>query len=323
MQIINVLNTLVEKEIISPELASKIEFEEKNKPFSIHWELRTLLYFGITCLTTGLGVLIYKNIDTIGHNILIALIALACAGCFYFAIKHIKPFTWTEVINPENLADFALLGGTVLFLMLEGYLQYQYNLFGNRYGIAALIPAIVFFYCAYRFDHRGVLSMAITALASWIGVSIAPVTLWQSNNFNTQPLTVTALALGLLLIFVGWFSEKQNKKTHFSFTYLLFGGNLAFVAASIGLYNFDFKIIYFIIISVLTFLSITYARQKQSYLFLLMGVIYGFCAFTYGFFKVYPEDLEALNLLVYPSYFFGSAAGIIILLINIKKIIKK
>jgi uncharacterized membrane-anchored protein len=319
MQYPNPLNILLEKEIISPELASKIDLEEKNKPFSIHWELRTLLYLGITCLTSGLGVLIYKNIDTIGHNILIALIGLACAGCFYFAIKHNKPFTWEEVKNPENLADFALLGGCVLFLMLEGYLQYQYNLFGNRYGIAALIPAIVFFYCAYRFDHRGVLSMAITALASWIGVSIAPVTLWQSNNFNTQPLTVTALALGILLTLAGWFSEKFNKKAHFSFTYLLFGGNLAFVAASIGLYNFDFKIAYFLIIAVLTFLSITYARQKQSYLFLLMGAIYGYCAFTYGFFKVVPNDAD---FFLYQFYFLGTAAGIIYFLINIKKIVK-
>ena len=118
MQYTNLLNTLLEKEIISPELSSKIEFEEKSKPFSIHWELRTLLYLGITCLATGLGVLIYKNIDTIGHNILIALIALACVGCFYFALKHIKTFIWEEVKNPENMADFALLGGCVLFLML-------------------------------------------------------------------------------------------------------------------------------------------------------------------------------------------------------------
>ncbi len=315
----SLLNTLLEKKIITTELATKIDFEEKNKLFSIHWELRTLLYLGITCLTTGLGMLIYKNIDTIGHNIIIGLIAILCAVCFYYAIKHIKPFTWDEVLNSESLVDFTLLGACILFLILEGYIQYQYNLFGNRYGVAALIPAIVFFFCAYRFDHRGVLSMAITALTSWIGVSVAPASLWKNNNFNTLNLTLTALLLGCFLIIIGWLSEKNSKKAHFGFTYLLMGGNMAFVAALVGLFNFDYKIIYFMLVIVLSYLSIIYAQQKQSYLFLLMGVIFGYSAITYGFFKVTPDNLD---FFLYQLYFLASAGGTIYFLINIKKIIK-
>lgn len=312
------LGLLTEKTIISAEQATQINTTEKSQPFSIHWELRSLLFLGITFLSTGLGILIYKNIDTIGHNILIGLIAMVCLGCFYYAFLHKKPFSWQEIFGTTNLDDFALLGGCLTFLTLESYLQFQYTIFGTRYGLAAFIPAVLFFFCAYRFDHRGVLSMAITALASGVGVSIAPVQLWEANDFNSLNLIITALLLGSLVIFTGWISEQRNLKKHFSFTYFLLGGNLAFVASLAGLFEFDWKIIYFISAAALSFLYITYARQKNSYIFLLMGVVYGYIAFTYGIFKVMPNDLDAFFFML---YFMLTGAGVIIFLIKIKEII--
>jgi hypothetical protein len=314
----NLLGLLTEKGIISEKQATQIDSTETTKLFSIHWELRSLLYLGITFLSTGLGVLVYKNIDTIGHNAIIGLIALVCFGCFYYAFLHRKTFHWQEAAETSNLEDFALVGGCLTFLTLEGYLQYQYSIFGNRYGLSAFLPAILFFVCAYRFDHRGVLSMAITALASGVGVSIAPVKLWEANDFNSQNLVVTALLLGVFLLFFGWIAEQRNLKKHFSFTYFLLGGNLAFVAALSGLFSFDLKIIYFISVGVLTFASIIYARQMHSYIFLLMGVIYGYIAFTYAAFKILPEQLDPFLFML---YFMLTGAGVVLFLIKIKKII--
>lgn len=318
MQNPSLLEKLTEKNIISAEQASQIKVSDSNQPFSIHWELRLLLYLGIMFLSTGLGVLIYKNIDTIGHNILIGLIALVCLACFYYAFRHRKPFSWAELEESTNLDDFALLGGCLTFLTLEGYLQYQYNFFGTRYGLAAFLPAILFFFCAYYFDHRGVLSMAITALASWIGISITPLRLLKNNDFNSQDMVVTAISLGVFLIIVGWVSIQKEFKKHFSFTYFIFGGNLTFIAALSGLFAFDLKFIYGIIIAILSYLSITYARTKNSFLFLLMGVIYGYIAFTYVIFKILPNDLDPF---LYMLYFMLSAAGVVLFLIKIKEIV--
>ncbi|MDZ7935790.1 MAG: DUF2157 domain-containing protein [Emticicia sp.] len=318
MQSTPIIEILTKKDIISVEQASQIKDSDSNQPFSIHWELRLLLYLGITFLSTGVGVLIYKNIDTIGHNILIGLIALVCLTCFYFAFKHRKPFSWGEIEESTNLDDFALLGGCLAFLTLEGYLQYQYNFFGTRYGLAAFLPAILFFFCAYLFDNRGILSMAITALASWIGVSITPLQLLKNNDFNSQNIVVTAISLGIFLIIVGWISIHKEFKKHFSFTYLFLGGNLAMIAALSGLFAFELKFIYFIIIAILSFQSIVYARSKQSYLFLLMGVIYGYIAFSYYLFEIIPSSFEVE---LYLFYFMLSGAGIVLFFVNINKIL--
>jgi len=65
----------------------KIRANNKAALFSLHWELTTILYLGVLLLTGGLSVLVYKNIDTIGHQAILLFIALTCAGCFIYCFK--------------------------------------------------------------------------------------------------------------------------------------------------------------------------------------------------------------------------------------------
>lgn len=310
---------LHENNIISEKQAKTVSEATENQAFSIHWELKAVLYLGITLLSSGLGVVIYENIDSIGHTVLIALISLVCLACFFFTFKNRKPFTWGENIKTTNLDDFALLGGCLAFLTLEGYLQYQYDLFGSRYGLAALIPAILFFGLAYVFDHRGVLSMAITALASSIGISIIPVKMWETFDFESRRLIVNAMILGISLALVGWFSEYKNIKKRFLFTYLIFGGNMAFVAALAGLFTLDFKLIYFLTTAAFALVFVIYARRKQSYMYLLMAVIYGYIALTYIIFHSTTDEASFEYISI---YFMFSAGLVTLILLRVKKIIK-
>jgi hypothetical protein len=312
------LSQLHQKGIISDSQNAFIKNHLDIQAFSIHWELRTLLYLGILVLSTGLGILIYQNVNSLGHAILIGVLAILCIGCFLYTFKYIKPFSPELVIGDKKLEDFSLLAGCLTFLSLEGYLQYQYNFIGESYQLAAFIPAVFFFLLGYRFDHRGVLSMAITALASGVGVSITPVKLWQSNDFNSEKLVLTALILGIVLIANGWLSEKKEFKKHFSFTYFFLGGNMAFIAALVGLFEYDYKVIYFIVIAILAALNIIYAREKHSYIFMLMGVIFGYIALTYAIFKLLPNDIAGFFVM---TYFILSGGGVIVLLLKLKELV--
>ena len=129
----NILQNLQVKGIISAEQSNVISEYEKTKPFSLHYELRTLLYLGITLLTGGLGVLVYQNLDTIGHEIIVVFIAVITLACFGFAFWKREPFTWLEVKNPHHFSDFVLLLGCTSFLILEGYLQFQYDRYQSLY----------------------------------------------------------------------------------------------------------------------------------------------------------------------------------------------
>ena len=188
MEHADLLADLKARELVSPEQATAIDHYERTHPFSIYYELRTLLYLGIVLLSTGLGILLYQHLDNISHGVIVLSISLIMVACFTYAAQHRQPFTWGKAPLAGLLPDYLLLLGCLMFLVLEGYLQFTYELFGTRYGLALFLPAVLFFWLAYRFDHQGVLSMAITALASWLGVSVAP--LWLSPR-----ITFPAIAL--------------------------------------------------------------------------------------------------------------------------------
>ena len=314
----SILEAFSQKKIITEEQAAKIFDHEKTKPFSIHWELRAMLYLGLTLLTSGLGILIYKNIDTIGHQAIILLIAFLIIFCFYYVFQKRQPFKLEKVDHATQYSEHALLLGCTLFLLLEGYLQFQYNFFGNRYGIAIFVPTLFFFFLAYRFDHRGVLSMAITGLASWLGLTISPFEILEKNDFMTPGLITTGVILGTLLCVVSWISQLKNLKSHFSFTYLFLGGNLAAIAGLAGLFHRDQKLIYFIITVLLSAFLIQYARKSHSLIFLLMGVIYGYVVITYAAFKYMSESMLAFFSIY---YFLFTSVGVIVFLLNARKIL--
>ena len=179
--------------LINSETLEKIVEKHKKPLFSLHWELKTLLYLGVTLLSTGLGILIYKNIDTIGHQFILLFIAGICAGCFVYCVKKRNPFSREKVKSPSSFYDYILLLGCLSLLSFLGYLQFQYHVFGDNYGLATFIPMLILFYVAYEFDHIGVLSMAITNLAIWLGASITPYTILSNGLYSSASLIIPYL----------------------------------------------------------------------------------------------------------------------------------
>ncbi|HEY1056010.1 MAG TPA: DUF2157 domain-containing protein, partial [Emticicia sp.] len=74
-----------------------------------------------------------------------------------------------------------------------------------------------------------------------------------------------------------------------------------------------------LVMAALSYASIWYARRTQSYLFMLMGVIYGYIAVTYWIF--YWEYADGLDFTLYTFYFMASAVGVVVFLMNIKQMI--
>jgi hypothetical protein len=274
------------------------------------------LYLGVLLLNTGLGLLIYLNIDTIGHQVVIALIAAACITCFWYANKHKAPFSFHKVESPSPYFDYIVLLGCFTFLILEGYLQYQYNVFGEKYGLATFIPMVLFFVVAYYFDHVGVLSMAITALGSWLGIAVTPMDIFQNNDFASARLIYTGIVLGTVLCGTAFFMEMKNIKKHFTFTYLNFGANLLFISCIAGLMVLETGILFTGLLIIITSLSIWYAKQAKSFYFLIIAVLYAYWGLSFLIFQ-----LDALRSEIIFYYFIFSCGGVLYFLARYKKIL--
>lgn len=299
----------------------KIKAYESGKLFSVHWELRTILYLGIVLLTTGLGMLIYLNIDTIGHQAVLAIIGLLCGGCFWYIFKNKLPYSNDAVTHASPFFDYIALLACLLLGIFIGYIQFQYGLFGRRYGLATLVPAAVFLYCAYLFDHKGLLSLAIVGIAGTIGLSIAPLQLLNGYNLSATHIVLTALVFGAALI--GWskISEAKQLKTHFSFTYHNFGINILFASCLTLLFNQPMKVLSIILLIGLCFYFVRYAIAQQSFWFLLLAIVYTYIGLTYAVFSLLLEGAGEAVIVLGMFYLMASCIGIILFFINYKKIL--
>jgi predicted membrane protein DUF2157 len=292
--------------------------------FSVHWELKTLLYCGVLLLTTGLGVLVYKNIDIISHQVLLMLIALVCASSFFYCFQTKAPFSTGKVSSPHAFFDYILLLGCLTFLMLTGYLQAQYNLFGNRYGLMTFIPLVVLFSSAYYFDHLGILSLAITNLAAWVGITVTPSKILADNDFNSSTLIISGLLLGSLLLVVAILTKRYSIKPHFAFTYTNFGAHLAFISCLAGLFHFEsVYFLWFLLLLGLAWVFYQKSLQERSFYYLLILTLYTYIGLSYVIVRFLLKDNFSSDVLYLVfMYFISSAIGIILFLIKMNKKLK-
>jgi len=320
-----IFEKLYAQDAISLASLKKIKEQEGKQLVSLHWELKTLLYLGVLLLSTGLGIVVYKNIDSIGHQAILAFIAIISAGCFYYCVKTKTPFLREKAVTPNAFFDYSLLMGCLTFITFIGYLQFQYQVFCYRYGLASFIPMLVLFFSAYYFDHLGVLSMAITNLAAWAGLAITPASILKENDFSSTTIILTGLLLGVVLIVAGIVSKRRNFKRHFEFTYTNFGANLLFISCLAALFTFDgIYLLWFLLLAGISYFFYLKSFAEKSFYYLLLMSVYLYIGLSYVVIRLlfFTAHGEIGSVYISLLYFIGSAIGMIVFLMRMNKKIK-
>ena len=310
--------------VINKDILAKIRKQENGNLISVHWELKIIFYLGVSLLTTGLGIIVYKNIDTIGHQAIVAFIALLSASSFFYCYKTKAPFSFQKVEAPNQIFDYALLLGCLSFVSLIAYLQFEYTLFGNRFGLASFIPLLVLFFSAYYFDHLGILSLAITNLAAWAGITVTPTRILKDNDFNSDSIIYTGILLGILLVVASIASKKLKVKAHFEFTYSNFGTHVLFISCLAAMFNFEktYLLWFLLLLGICAFYYIK-ALSEKSFYYMLLLTFYGYIGLSYVVIRLMfslGDDIGSIYLAF--LYFIASALGMIAFLISMNKKLK-
>jgi Predicted membrane protein (DUF2157) len=311
--------------LLSPISFRKIKAIQAFPLFSIYWELKVLLYLGVVLLSTGLGILIYKNIDTIGHQAVLLLIGITCIGSFYYCFNKKLPFSTKKVKTPNTVFDYVLLLGCLTFTIFIAYLQFQYNVFGQRYGLATAIPMVMFFAVAYFFDHLGVLSLAITNLAAWLGITVTPMQILSQNDFSSSGLIITGLLLGVLLMAASYLSRQKNIKAHFDFTYANFGMHILFISCLAAMFHFEhLYLIFFILLGLLAIYFYSKSIREKSFYIVVVATLYAYIGQSYVVIDLLSRmnglDMGTLYLGLF--YFILSGIGLIFFLMKTNRKIR-
>ena len=317
-----VFEQLHQQGIISDESFANTKIKQAHPLLSVHWEIKTLLYLGVLVLSAGLGILVYKNIDTIGHQAILLFIALVCGGCFFYCVKNKKAFSISRVAAPNSWFDYVLLLACTTFIIFIGYLQFQYQLFGNRYGLASFFPMLVLFFSAYYFDHLGVLSMAIVNLAGWLGITVTPISMLTANDFNNSRVIFTGLALGVLLMLLAWATINRNIKQHFELTYANFGSHILLISCLAAMFHFDqVYLLWFLLLVALIVYFYNKAMADTSFYFILITTLYAYIGITYVMFQLLDKigGLNEAMVYMWFLYFIISAIGLVLFLMRTNK----
>lgn len=309
------LQQLKEQGLVSDEQITHIEPIITHQVVSVFYELRTLLYLGVMLFTTGVGFLIYKNIGQLGHVLAIIGLSLLSVVCLGYCFWKGKPFSKEKVGSPNPYFDYVLLLGCLLFVSVFGYLELQFGFLGQNARLISLITSVLFFFLAYRFDHLGVLSLAITAFVSFFGIAVS----W--NNLESfDQLHNIGLVLSLVLAGASILIERKGIKSHFTFTYLNFCALVYFLSAFAGIsgaYS-ETYLPYALALYVGVGLAIAVANWKKSFMFLLYGVVAGYIATTYFLADNTNWDIEP-----WLFYLLISAGAIVYFIVKYRNYFKR
>lgn len=277
--------------------------------FSLHTELLFLLYLSVLLFTGGVGTLIYKNIDSIGHMAILAVNFALMVVCFYFSFKKAKGFSKEEVLFENPMYDYVVLTGSILGCIFIGYLQYQYSIFGSDFSLVSLFSAVLCFGVAYYFDSRMVLSMAITALAAFVGITLTPKTVFENEIYSNPTLSYYGLALGILIVLWTVYSMRENLKKHFHFVYFTFAQHLLGISIIACLLELHWWLFIPFLVGFCYYFYTVSHKLKATSLF-VFALIYGYIGFNILLFKC-VDLLDKFNLfdfiiILSPVYVIGS-----------------
>lgn len=202
---------------------------ERRELFSIHGELRALIWAGVMMIVGAVGIILSHHIDEIGPIAIAAVIAVVASACYAFA-------WWKKKKGDESLADdYVLLLASLLVSADVGYLEHQFHLLDGAWARHFLLLAIFHGAMAYLFESRIVLGVSISALAAYLGLDRS-----LGALFNAQrELAIRTFACAAILAIWREVDRRRRPQTTFDETLAHFAANLAFWGGLILIFRSD------------------------------------------------------------------------------------
>jgi len=260
---------------ISPAQHDTLAGLVRRERVSVYLELSVLLYLGVLSFVGGLSWTLRAYVTNLGDAAILSLLTLIVAATFYYCFARVAPYASTEVESPNLALDYVLYLGCLVLSAEIGYLEFRFDVFNNWHH-HLLVTGLIFGVLAYRFDNRFVLSLALSSLAGWLGLSIADVELVAA-----APLRATALLYGAFLAGMGTWLQRQGIKAHFLDVYLHLSANLALAALASGIGEPGVGLAYLAALLSLCAAAVALGIRYRKFAFVTYGTLYGYGALSF------------------------------------------
>jgi len=260
-----------EQGTISPEQYAQLSGLSRREPFSLFLEINILLYAGVLAFVAGLGWTVSTWSEQLGDVLVLVLLSAILVACFWYCFSRALPWSPAETRSPSPIFDYVLYLGSLVWTVELTYLEKRFQVLSGQWDLYLLATAVLFFFLAYRFDNRFVLSLALSSLAGWFGLKISH---WPSHQDETY--REYALAYGLLVGGGGAILQRRGIKPHFLNTYLHIVANVVFWALLSGVFERQGYVLWFLALLIACGASLAWGLKRRQFAFVAYAAVYGY-----------------------------------------------
>lgn len=286
---------------------------QEGRIFPVHQELRFFLYAGILLIIAGAGLTVKQYFVDLGDAAIISALTLCSLAAFIYCFTKGSSYEKSEVASPNIAFDYILFFGCAFYSMDIAYIETQYHVLGNFWENYLLASIALFFFLAYRFDNRLVLSLALSTLAAWFGFTLS---LYRLNLENYYRLY--AIAYALIVLCCGIITYRVSVKKHFLDIYLNFAVHFLCIALVSGVAEYKILSLYFPALLAACAALAFYSIKVRKFLYMLYAVIYGYI----GISIVVVDQIHRQTLLLF-TYFIITSIFVIVLIFRLSRRFKE
>ncbi len=297
-----------EQGAISPEQHSHLASLCRGEPFSLFLELNVLLYAGVLAFVAGLGWTVTTWSQQLGDVLVLAVLSTILAACFWYCFSRAPAWSLAEMPAPTEVFDYVLYLGSLIWCVELAYLENRFHVLSGQWDFYLLATAVFFFFLAYRLDNRFVLSLALSSLAGWFGLTISH---WPSHQDATY--REYALLYCLLVGLGGVLLQQRGIKPHFFGTYLNIVANVLFWALLSGVFSRQGYVVWFLALLLACGASLAWGLKRRQFAFIAYSAVYGYVGVSSILIRGITDDFLVLG------YFVVTAVGMLVALVQIAR----
>jgi hypothetical protein len=306
MTILTRLEQWKEQGTISPAQYAHLAGLCRREPFSLFLELNVLLYAGVLAFVAGLGWTVSTWSQQLGDVLVLTILSTILAACFWYCFSRAPAWSPAETPAPNPIFDYVLYLGSLIWSLELAYLENRFHVLSGQLDFYLLATTGLFFFLAYRFDNRFVLSLGLSSLAGWFGLTISH---WSAHE--DVAYRQYALLYCLLVGAGGVLVQRRGLKPHFLATYLNIAANLLFWAVLSGVFNRQGYGVWLLALLIACGASLAWGLAGRQFAFVAYAAVYGYVGASSMFLRSVTDETAVL------SYFVVTGVAMLIALIQI------
>lgn len=308
MTIFTRLEQWEQRGIISPEQHTLLAGLSRGEPFSLFLELNVLLYAGILAFVGGLGWTVTTWSQQLGDVLVLTILSTMLAACFWYCFSRAPAWSPGETPSPSLAFDYVLYLGSLIWSVELAYLETRFHMLSGQWDFYLLATAGLFSFLAYRFDNRFVLSLALSSLAGWFGLTISH---WPSHE--DAAYRQYAILYSLMVGGAGAALQRRGLKPHFFGTYLNISANVLFWALLSGVFNREGDFVWLLCVLAAGGASLAWGLARRQFSFVAYAAVYGYV----GVSAVLVRGMNSSTAVL--SYFFVTGVAMLVMLVQIAR----